>query len=129
MRVAMYLRVGNKSQLMDAQESCLRNYAQQHGHEVVAVFSEFGSACAPNREIIEKLIQLPSNQVEGVLAVNVSRIHRDMFSFSSWLKELDASGKKFITVHDGVVPYDKEKSVWNFYNEVSRRYTKKSKKV
>lgn len=132
MRVTIYMRVGSKEQTnewaMKNQEAQLRQYAKEQGHEIVAAYSEYGSICNTEREMLKKVIALPSDEVDGILVTDVSRIHRDMPSFLSWLKELEASKKKLLTI-DGVTMTDNlYKPLQKVYEEIPKQRGYESKK-
>lgn len=132
MRVAIYMRVGNEDQTnewaMKNQEERLRQFAKGHGHEIVAAFSEYGSTRYAEREMLKKVTALPPDEVDGILVTDASRIHRNMPSFLSWLKELDASGKKLITINEGIMPDEFCKLRQRFYEEIPLRKEHRSKK-
>ncbi len=132
MRVAIYMRVGNKEQTnewaMKNQEMRLRQYAKEQGHEIVAAYSEYGSTCNTEREMLKKVIALPSDEVDGILVTDVSRIHRDMPSFLSWLKELEASKKKLLTIDGVTMPDNLYKPLQSSYEEILKQRGHGSKK-
>lgn len=132
MRVAIYMRVGNGNQTnewaMKNQEERLRQFAKEQGHEIVAAFSEYGSTCYAEREMLKKVTALPSNEVDGILVTDVSRIHRNMPSFLSWLKELDASKKKLLTIDGITMPDNLYKQLQRVYEEIPKQRGHRSKK-
>ncbi len=78
--------------------------------------------------MLKKVTALPSDEVDGILVTDVSHIYRDMPSFLSWLKELDASKKKLLTIDGVTMPDNLYKPLQRGYEEILKQRGHESKK-
>lgn len=112
MKVVIYCRVGNPSQLapegLDRQEEQLKEYCRKHGYEVVKVFREqISGNKQPGPELQKVMKMITVKEADGIVIQDLSRISRDMhkfFSFEAFLKE---NGAKLIDSKLGLMDYSK----------------------
>lgn len=112
MKVIIYCRVGNPSQLaseaLDRQEEYLKKYCREYGHDVVSVFKEQVSG---NRQLgmeLQKVMKMVlEKEVEGIMVRDLSRISRDTSSFLLFEKFMRENGAKLIDPQFGVIDFSK----------------------
>lgn len=125
MKVALYMRVANANQLEpSAQIHPLERYARENGHEVVKRIEEACSGLSCDRPGLNELLTIPSDDVQGVLTMNMSRIGRSPLLAAQWQSKLEASGKELISLDGGEANSDLHINMLRHY----KRSYKKSKK-
>lgn len=96
LRVALYARVASADQfgtVLDLQERMLETYAKEQGYEVVAKVRETGSGLCCNRPGLNWILEMPCQEVQGVLIKSLDRVGRDPVETVGWKRQLEASGK------------------------------------
>lgn len=83
MKVAIYIRVASQDQISaELQEAAMRQYAEEEGYEVAAVFPLIGISGLNTRCYLEELIDMMNDMgISKVIARDPSRISRDPFQF------------------------------------------------
>ena len=79
MKVALYLRIAHhnddSADLMSVHERYLRAWAEEHGHEVVDVFRDFGTGTTLQRPGLQALFNKADKKCfEGVLTKDFGRL-------------------------------------------------------
>lgn len=103
LRVALYARVASADQfgtVLDLQERMLETYAKEQGYEVVAKVRETGSGLCCNRPGLNWILEMPCQEVQGVLIKSLDRVGRDPVETVGWKRQLEASGKKLLCVKE-----------------------------
>lgn len=98
MKVAIYMRVASSEQLEDTltlQENCLRQVALDKGYEVTLAVKEQGSGLNYERTGLKK-IEDNTGKYDAILAKDVSRIGRDAFKTSEWIRNMQSQNKQVI---------------------------------
>lgn len=103
MRVAIYIRFGNKPEVLSLQEALeqrkLRTYAEQHGYDICEAVTEYVTAFEP-RPILERLLAAPSDQFQAILSDKPSHFCRDFFELGVWKSKAASQGKRLIFADD-----------------------------
>lgn len=112
MKVVIYCRVGNASQLsieaLDNQEAYLKEYCRKHGYEVIEVFREqITGNKQPGPELQKGMKMLSKKEAEGIVIKDLSRISRDMYRFFDFETFLKENGAKLIDSSLGMMDYSK----------------------
>lgn len=103
LRVALYARVASADQLgtaLDLQERMLETYAKGHGYEVVAKVRETGSGLCCNRPGLNRILEMPCQEVQGILIKSLDRVGRDPIETMGWKRQFEASGKKLLCLEE-----------------------------
>lgn len=98
MHVAIYMRVGNGSQLsevsMENQRKALRLYAQQKGLDIVGEFQDIGSGRSVERPGLKQMISvLRQPDVQGALTMDLGRMARDFQTLDMIAKQIGDTEK------------------------------------
>jgi putative DNA-invertase from lambdoid prophage Rac len=89
MRVAIYCRVSTHDQNCDRQERDLLEYAKQCGHEVVGVWSEFGSGAKCDRvKRNEVMVIARARKIDAVLVTELTRWGRSTIDLINTINDL-----------------------------------------
>jgi len=102
-RAVAYVRISTDEQVKgnspEFQEKDIRDYAQEHGLELVQVFSDVASGADPNREGLKAMLQaVKDNGFKVLLVWRTDRLARDNF-MAWWIeKELKKHGVELISV-------------------------------
>jgi putative DNA-invertase from lambdoid prophage Rac len=89
MRVAIYCRVSTHDQNCERQERDLSEYAKQCGHEVVGVWSEFGSGVKLDRVKRKEVMTIArARKIDAVLVTELTRWGRSTIDLINTLNEL-----------------------------------------
>ncbi|XCH80352.1 MAG: recombinase family protein [Candidatus Dehalobacter alkaniphilus] len=93
MRVAIYCRVGNSSQLseeiMERKSEALNVLAKKHGHTIECAVHEYGSCRDCQHGSLEKISDIvESGRIDAVLVDDISQIGRDFFKTHEYLGHL-----------------------------------------
>jgi putative DNA-invertase from lambdoid prophage Rac len=89
MRVAIYCRVSTHDQNCDRQERDLSEYAKQCGHEVVGVWSEFGSGMKLDRLKRKEVMTIArARKIDAVLVTELTRWGRSTIDLINTLNDL-----------------------------------------
>lgn len=103
MRVAIYIRLGNKPEVLSLQEALeqrkLREYAEQHGYDICEAVTEYAAAFEP-RPVLERLLATSSNRFQAILSNKPSSFCRDPFELGSWRTRASSQGKRLIFAAD-----------------------------
>lgn len=107
MKVAVYCRVGNSSQLgldeLDRQEEYLKKYCRENGHEVACVLKkQIGGIGQPGPELQRAMKMILEKEVEGIAVKDFSRDTYGFLRFQKLLRENDA---KLIDSRYGVMDF------------------------
>lgn len=97
-RVALYARCSTKKQDLDSQLEALKRWAEQQGHEVIAVYQDLAvSGRKDNRQGINRLLaDARQNKFELVGVVELSRIGRSIKFIHGTVEELSSLGIKVV---------------------------------
>ncbi len=113
MRVVAYLRVSTDRQAngngLDAQEDACRAWADEGGHEVIAVLREAVSGAADladRREFRRVLDTLEEGGAEGVVVANFPRLAREFHLQEAALHEVWRRDARLFTADEGEVERD-----------------------
>jgi len=95
-----YMRISTDRQQREgdglrSQETACREYAQRHGFEVVAAFSDVMSGKHAERPGMEKMLKyLRKNRADHIVVIidDISRLARDMMSYLYLREEISAAG-------------------------------------
>ncbi len=101
MRVAIYCRVGNPSQLseeiMERKSEALNVLAKKHGHTIECAVHEYGSCRDRQRGGLEKISDIvDSGKIDAVLVDDISQIGRDFFKTNQYLEYLRQKNVRLI---------------------------------
>lgn len=93
MRVAIYCRVGNPSQLsegvMERKSEILNVLAKNQGHTVECAVHEYASGSDLHRDGLKKISDIvESGRIDAVLVDDISQIGRDFFKTHEYLEHL-----------------------------------------
>jgi putative DNA-invertase from lambdoid prophage Rac len=89
MRVAIYCRVSTHDQNCERQERDLSEYARQCGHEVVGVWSEFGSGVKLDRVKRKEVMTIArARKIDAVLVTELTRWGRSTIDLINTLNDL-----------------------------------------
>ena len=89
MKVAIYCRVSTHDQNCERQERDLLEYAKQCGHEVVGVWSEFGSGVKLDRVKRKEVMTIArARKIDAVLVTELTRWGRSTIDLISTLNDL-----------------------------------------
>ena len=100
MKVAVYIRFANKPTTDTEHEERLLDYACKNSLEVVKIIKEYGSGRNLYRQGLTQILDVPTNEYQGVLTENISRIGRDMGKTLEWMDMLKKSGKQLFFADD-----------------------------
>ena len=102
MKVAIYLRVANEDQAaLTLQESCMKLWAAQQGHEIVDVFRDMMPGTSLERPGLQSLIRnLDSGDFEGVAVQNFDRLARGAEVAHAITERFRASGVRIVSPHE-----------------------------
>ena len=125
-RVVTYTRVSSTEQShgysLEAQEHCLRDYAQGNHLRIVRKFSESHSAYSPGRPEFEKMLQFLAQNpdVKAILAYKLDRLTRNMTDHST-LSTLP--NIRIISATETLPPGATGELLWNMNAAISRFYS------
>jgi putative DNA-invertase from lambdoid prophage Rac len=89
MRVAIYCRVSTHDQNCERQERDLMDYAQACGHEVVGVWSEFGSGAKCDRVKRKEVMTVArARKIDAVLVTELTRWGRSTIDLINTINDL-----------------------------------------
>lgn len=89
MRVAIYCRVSTHDQNCERQERDLIEYAQQCGHEVIGIWSEFGSGVKLDRVKRKEVMTIArARKIDAVLVTELTRWGRSTIDLINTLNDL-----------------------------------------
>ena len=89
MRVAIYCRVSTHDQNCERQERDLLEYAKQCGHEVVGIWSEFGSGAKCDRVKRREVMTVArARKIDAVLVTELTRWGRSTIDLINTINEL-----------------------------------------
>ncbi len=114
MRVAIYCRVGNPDQAesgaLERQKTELLQYCKAQGYEVVDVLMEVRKSYEyPSIKIKQAMELIKTNQIEGIVVTDISKISRNFDSYSHFNDFVCKHGGKLVEPKQGVIDYAKIK--------------------
>lgn len=125
-RVVTYTRVSSTEQShgysLEAQERCLRDYAQGNHLRIVRKFSESHSAYNPGRPEFEKMLQFLAQNpdIKAILAYKLDRLTRNMTDHSALSTLPDI---RIISATEALPPGATGELLWNMNAAISRFYS------
>jgi DNA invertase Pin-like site-specific DNA recombinase len=101
MRVAIYCRVGNPSQLseevMERKSEILNVLAKNQGHTVECAVHEYASGSDLHRGGLKKISDIvESGEIDALLVNDISQIRRDFFKTNQYLEYLRQKNVRLI---------------------------------
>lgn len=109
-RVWLYSRAangGNSAELLEAQEHSMKQYAREHGFEVVGDSSDVGNGLTMDRPgLLNVRAAVMEKRVDVLLIRNISRLGRDVGQVIRYWKFLRDHGVRVFTVTDGEIYMD-----------------------
>lgn len=100
MKVALYLRTANNhnGDMIFCQEESLRQWAMEHGQEIVAVYQDTAPGTSLNRPGLQSLIrELNSGAFDAVLVRNFDRLVRGLDCTLQLADTFQSAGVKIIS--------------------------------
>ncbi|MDE5414127.1 recombinase family protein [Alkalihalobacterium chitinilyticum] len=118
-RISTGKQKGNTS--IENQISVIKEYCAAHGYELVAIYSEQGSAKSiEGRPEFIKMINdlIDTNEVEYLIVLKIDRAFRKLIESLFIWDKLEENNKYFISIYDNVnttYPHSKDTFIFNSY--------------
>ena len=109
MRVAVYMRCGNKEQIgeeaIQMQEAALSCFAQSKGYEVVGKYHDLDTGWTLDRQGLHSMLKdAADGKFEKIIATGYSRLAIGTGPLLKLTEQLNAAGVSAETIHDPPLP-------------------------